>query len=419
MSALPEEAYAVALLTLPALWPARMAALVGLHRPPRRGDRSLLGDEPVTARRGAEEAWALVASGRVRHDPAVRRALGPRTDPDEVGPAWARAAATVDVARLWERHRAAGVRVDLLGSPDYPARLAGDPAAPYALFRTGRHPDLGGRAVAVVGTRRCTPVGRDIAVEFGEALSRAGARVISGLALGIDGAAHEGALRAKGAAPIGVVAGGFDLPYPARHRGLWRDVEQAGALVSEWPLGTRGEAWRFPARNRIIAALAEAVVVVESRETGGSVITAEEAMHRGVAVFAVPGSVRSPASAGTNRLLRDGAIPACEVDDVLGILGLPLAGRGAPARALPEGTAADVLAAVGWEPTTVDTILRRCALGRAAVALELAHLELDGWVRLGPGGWQRADERGESAAPPGPGSTVDGWPGISTTSPDP
>ena len=388
MSDLPEDAYVVALLALPELWPTRLAALLGLRRDTGRG-RSLFADDPPVARRRPSDAWALVCSGALASDPDVGGAFGSRSDPAKLGPVWARAAANVDVESLWAGHCRAGVSVDLLGSPGYPVALAADPAAPYAVFRVGGCPELDGPCVAIVGTRRCTSLGREIALEYGEVLSRAGARVVSGLALGIDGAAHEGALRARAGPPIGVVAGGFDRPYPARHRQLWADVRRQGVLVSEWPLGTQSESWRFPARNRIIAGLADAVVVVESRASGGSVITADQAAARGKTVFAVPGSVRNPASAGTNRLLRDGAVPACEVDDVLTFLGLDSGAAPTFRRPPPEGSAGEVLAAVGWEPTSIDAILRRCQLGRAVVTLDLAHLELDGWIRNGPGGWQR------------------------------
>jgi len=409
--ALPDEAYAVALLSLPALWPGRLAALLGLHREGKEPPPSLLdeSDRP----RSAAEAWALVTSGRVARDLAVRQALGPRVDGAAVTAEWVKRATVVDVGALWDRHRRAGVVVDLLGSPGYPGALARDPAAPYALFRSGAQPALRPPCVAIVGTRRCTPLGREIALEFGDELTAAGARVVSGLALGIDAAAHEGALRAtrrqlaarddpsdpgtvgRVAPPVGVVAGGFDIPYPARHRRLWQDVAAVGALVSEWPLGTRSEGWRFPARNRIIAALADAVVVVESRAAGGSIVTADQALVRDRPIFAVPGSVRSPASVGTNRLLREGAMPACTPRDVIGYLKLSVPGFSAPfpsiaTRAEPSGLAGEVLCAVGWEPTPVEVVLRRCALARAEVTLQLAHLELDGWVTNGPAGWQRA-----------------------------
>ena len=286
---LPDEAYAAALLGLPALWPARLGALLGLGR---RGPRCERG-----ARRSARTAWELVRRGRAVEVAALRSLLT-EADPDAVAAMWAAAASRVDVGRAWAAYRRLGARVDILGDDGYPARLAGAPGAPYVLFRSGSRLDLDGRTAAVVGTRRCTPAGRAIASEFGGALAGAGVRVVSGLALGVDGAAHQGALDAGGGCPIGVVAGGFDRPYPVRHRQLWQRVAAAGTLVSEWPLGARSEGWRFPARNRLIVALSEVVVVVESGERGGSMVTAELAAERGVPVLAVPGSIRNPAAAG-------------------------------------------------------------------------------------------------------------------------
>jgi DNA processing protein len=242
----------------------------------------------------------------------------------------------------------------------------------------------------VVGTRRCTPAGRAIAAEFGTALAGAGVRVVSGLALGVDGAAHQGALDAGGGAPIGVVAGGFDRPYPVRHRQLWQRVAAAGTLVSEWPLGARSEGWRFPARNRLIVALSEVVVVVESGERGGSMVTAQLAAERGVPVLAVPGSIRNPAAAGTNRLLRDGAGPACGAEDVLTVLSLAGGSTpGADRRPAPSAAAAGALAAMGWDPVTTNTLAARTGLPPGELAVLLAHLELDGWVAGGAGHWQR------------------------------
>ena len=305
-----------------------------------------------------------------------------------MGAQWAAHAQRTDVGLVWSQHRRAGVTVAVLGSPGYPGLLEADPAPPVALLRAGAPVSPEDRRVAIVGTRRCTPTGREIATELGQALADAGVRVISGLALGIDGAAHQGALQVAGSAPIGVVAGGFDRPYPARHQVLWNQVMARGTLLSEWPLGTRSEGWRFPARNRIIAGLAEAVVVVESRETGGSIVTAEEALRRGVPVLAMPGSIRNPAAAGTNRLISEGATPVCGVDDVFDLL--QLARRSGPAARPPPGPGGSaVLAALGWEPTTLGALATRTHLDPAEISVALAHLELDGWVSGGGGWWQR------------------------------
>ncbi|GAC1600607.1 MAG: DNA-processing protein DprA [Acidimicrobiales bacterium] len=399
---LPDEAFALALSTLPGMWPARLAALLRL----RRAEPGLFGSDEPSDRRSAAQGWALVRSGRAADDQLVARVLGPRADTAAIGTRWAAAAHRTDVVGLWEAHRRAGVRVDVVGSPGYPVRLAGDRMPPPVIFRAGPDADLEGPTVAMVGTRRCTPLGRDIAMEFGRALGDAGVRVVSGLALGIDGAAHEGALQSTVARPVAVIAGGADRPYPARHRRLWREVSSVGVLVSEWPLGAGSEGWHFPARNRVIAAVSDVVLVVESRATGGSMITADEALRRDKPVLAVPGSIRNPAAAGTNRLLSDGAIPACDVADV--ILALSMVRPDLPVAtsrrlcgsqvatsptggvSAPVGDAATVLDAVGWEPTAVDDVLRRCPIERSQVILHLAMLELGGWIVGGAGWWQRA-----------------------------
>jgi DNA processing protein len=401
---LPDEAYAAALLTIPGLWPARVGALLGICR-----NQRARGEYAPIERRSGEAAWALVKSGRAADVPALR-ALVRDMAPEVFAAHWAAAAARVDVASMWSAYQRLGVRVDLCGRAGYPARLAPAHGAPHVLFRRGSHTELNGKTAAIVGTRRATPGGCDIARQFGAELAAHGVRVVSGLALGVDAAAHEGALSvvraspgalaaAEGAAdgtPIGVVAGGLDRPYPARHRVLWERVAAAGVLVSQWPLGAASEGWRFAARNRLMVSLADAVVVVESRNAGGSMITADLAMECGVPVLAVPGSIRSPTSIGTNRLLGEGASPACGVEDVLTALSL----SGTPSaatvddRPTPTGDAAAVLAALGWGPVTTDALLARTVLDPGRLALVLAHLELDGWVAGASGYWQRIGPSG-------------------------
>jgi DNA processing protein len=172
-------------------------------------------------------------------------------------------------------------------------------------------------------------------------------------------------------------------------------VAGAGVLLSEWPLGTRPEAWRFPARNRIIAALSDVLVVVESHAAGGAMHTVDAADRRGRTVLAVPGSVRSPASDGTNRLLFDGYGPARDAADVLSALGLATVGArrspSEPPRQAPTGVEAEVLAAVDWEPTGVETVLVRTGLTPTSVALALDRLERAAWVRGDAGWWERIE----------------------------
>lgn len=357
-STMPAWAFAAALAGLPFMGWDRLARLLDADgRNPRR-------------------AWQRVTAGGA-------------------GEAWAKAAAGVSVEHVALAHIDAGLGVHLLGEKAYPAALAGDHEAPPVLFLRGSSSVLeqGVARVGIIGTRRCTGYGRDVARDFGRDLAAAGVAVVSGLALGIDGAAHEGALSAGPAAasPIAVVGSGLDVIYPRRHASLWRQVAAAGVLVSEAPLGARPEPWRFPARNRIIAALCDVLVVVESHPAGGSLHTVRSAEERGTTVMAVPGPIRSPASAGTNRLLSEGCPPACDVDDVLVALSLETAGstpgvRRSDPRPAPMDSDAAVLAVLGWEAMSMEEVLTRTGLSPGPLAMALAHLEQGGWAR-GTGGW--------------------------------
>lgn len=235
--------------------------------------------------------------------------------------------AALDASRVPGEQRlarlvAAGIEFIPAGDDRYPVRLAQREDAPLALFVRGSVPS--GSAVAVVGTRRCTTYGRRVARRYGEAIAGAGWALISGLARGIDGAAHDGTVAAGGRG-VAVLGSGIDVMYPPEHGGLADMlVELGGAIVSEYPPGTPPEPWRFPPRNRIISGLADAVVVVEAAVTGGALITAGAALGHGVPVFAVPGDIERPTSEGCNRLIRDGAQPVLDPDDLIEELGLAL-----------------------------------------------------------------------------------------------
>jgi DNA processing protein len=239
-----------------------------------------------------------------------------------------------------------------------------------------------------------------VAFDLGRDLAAAGVVVVSGLASGIDGAAHRGALAAGGAPPVGVVGSGLDVVYPRGQDKLWHAVAAAGTLLSEAPLGGRPERWRFPARNRIIAALADLVVVVESHRRGGSLHTVDEADRRGRDVMAVPGSVRNPAAAGTNDLLAEGRVPVCSVDDVLVALGLGQARSGDPTdrRVPPDHADRPVLEAVGWQPSTLDQLVLRTGRDLGGLAPALDRLCGAGWVARHGGWYERV------AAGPGQGA---------------
>ncbi len=276
-----------------------------------------------------------------------------------------------------------GTRVFLDGADDYP--IADDvPERPGVLLAEGDSPEVLERPrVAVVGTRSATLHGLRDAHEIGAFLARSGVTVVSGLAIGIDSAAHEGALDAGGGV-VGVVATGLDVVYPRRHARLFDRVRRNGLLVSEYDFGTQPVRWRFPVRNRIIAALADVVVVVEATASGGARITAGFALDYDRTVLAMPGSRRNRAAEGCNALLADGAHPLLSPDDVLVALGLtPGSRRGwgaPPARGNPTGDAAALLRACGGEPATLDQLASRTGLGADRVALAVRELERGGWM---------------------------------------
>jgi len=228
---------------------------------------------------------------------------------------------------------------------------------------------------------------------LGRELSRNGVHVVSGLARGVDGYAHRGALaQPAGAGPLAVVASGLDVVYPREHAKLWNAVAERGAIVSEAPPGTPPEAYRFPLRNRILAALSEVLVVVESRDRGGSLITVEAARERGIPVMAVPGSLRNRAAEGTNALVRDGCPIVTETRDVLVALGLDTSRAGGVAydpRPRPKGLDRDLLA-LCREPRTMEECMARTGLSLVECAMSLGRLEATGWVRQVDGWFERS-----------------------------
>jgi DNA processing protein len=310
---------------------------------------------------------------------------------------WSAATARIDVASVWQRHIDAGVGVAALGSSAYPAPLIDDIDPPGVVFTRGDPSVICGPRAAIVGTRGASRYGLDFAYELGRELAGAGVAIVSGLALGIDAAAHAGALAAETAPPIAVVGSGLDVVYPRRNLSLWREVERRGVLLGEAPLGCAPERWRFPARNRIIAAIADVVVVVESRDTGGSMHTVTEAQRRGRTVFAAPGSVRSATSSGTNGLLRDGAQVVCDAGDVLVALGLSSALRRSvhDARPSPSPEDAALLDAVGWAPVSLAGLAERMQISLGQLSLGLHRLCAQGWL-VERSGWFERVARAES-----------------------
>ena len=360
---LPDEAWIVALASLPGVGPARLRRLIAAGEP--------------------DAVWRMVQGGSLPADIG-----GTHPVPESVRTRWRDVARSLDPTALWRAHVDAGIGVSVCGSTSFPGILGADDDPPAALFWSGDIDVLAGTRVAVVGTRRATRYGIDVANELARELSTAGVSVVSGLALGIDGAAHAGALSVAGAPPIAVVGSGLDHPYPRAHRSLWRAVAERGVVISEHPLGVPAVAWHFPARNRIIAALADVVVVVESQSTGGALGTAVEAARRGRTVLAVPGPVTAASSAGTNQLLFDGCGPARDVGDVLLALGRqPERRRSATERRrIPSGPAQRVLESLPWHAVSVEQVVSATGFELGAVVLALDALEHDGWL-VQHGGW--------------------------------
>lgn len=266
----------------------------------------------------------------------------------------------------------------------FPERLKAifDPPPALYLRGTGDPALLGRRAVAVVGARSCSPYGAQVARMLGRELAAAGLLVVSGLARGIDGEAHRGALEA-GLPTVGVLGCGIDRDYPAVNATLSRRMEEEGLVVSEYEAGVEPAPWRFPARNRIIAGLCDAVVVVEARERSGALITADFALEEGREVFAVPGEITSALSAGSNALLKLGATPLTGAGDVLDALGIDRAT--APVDPEVSETAQRLLALVRDGAAGADDLTVRASLDAGAVSVALTELELAGLVAAADG----------------------------------
>lgn len=277
--------------------------------------------------------------------------------------------------------------------PRYPAQLRAIAQAPLALFCQGDPDLLSQPQLAIVGARAASRQGAETAAGFAAELSRAGLLVTSGLAQGIDAAAHRGALGA-GAATVAVCATGLDRVYPARHRELAHEITARGALVSEFPTGTPPLADHFPRRNRIISGLALGVLVVEAAPRSGSLITARLASEQGREVFAVPGSIHSPMSRGPHALIRQGAKLTESVRDILeelapqlgAALGLPPADAAAAPEPERDAAQREVLDALGFDATPFDTLVERLAWPVERLSAALLALELEGCIAAAPGG---------------------------------
>ncbi len=339
---------------------------------------------PTTIYQQSERALAHVVSA------AQAQALA--SEPDGL-------AAQIDVTQHWlEASQADGARrVITLGDTSYPKALLAIADPPLMLYLEGDVERLWPDAIAVVGSRNPTPQGLVNAREFAASFARAGLTVVSGLALGVDGAAHEGALQAAPAgqlATIAVVGTGLDTVYPRRHLALWQRIAQAGLLVSEYPLGTPPLKENFPKRNRLISGLSQGTLVVEAALKSGSLITAGQALEQGREVFAIPGSIHSTQSRGCHALLKQGAKLVETAEDVLEELpssrGSSRPGN-ASTQSQPRETTLqpqedDLLVAMGFDPVSLDALVARTGSDAASLQARLMTLELQGELARLPGG---------------------------------
>lgn len=282
------------------------------------------------------------------------------------------------------------------GDPRYPRQLAAVPRMPAALFVEGDPAKLALPQVAIVGSRAATVGGCETAFDFAARLATAGFAITSGLATGIDAAAHRGAL-AAGGVTVAVCGTGLDRVYPREHRGLAARIAQSGALVSEFPAGTPPVAHNFPRRNRLLSGLSKGVLVIEAAARSGSLITARLAGEQGREVMAVPGSIHNPLARGCHRLIKDGAALVETIDDVFAALEVFVpknatksAADGAGSAEIPEGAldsdAEMLLNALGFEPLDLDRLVERTGLAASSVISKLQLLELAGRVESLAGG---------------------------------
>ncbi|XCP83423.1 DNA-processing protein DprA [Roseburia hominis] len=286
----------------------------------------------------------------------------------------------------YDKLKQAGVRMVIKGEPEYPKRLRSLTGMPYALYVKGELPGEEGLTAAIVGARRCTAYGETMTLEIAERLAECGIQIISGMARGIDGAAHRGALNAEGST-YAVLGCGPDVCYPREHRGLYQDLLKRGGILSELPPGTPPLPQHFPARNRIISGLSDLVLVMEAREKSGSLITADQALEQGRDVYALPGPVNSSLSRGCHELIRQGAGIITGAADLLEDLGV-LQKNPCPKRKkktketkiMLESAENLVYSNLGLFAKNQEELSRLTGLAPSELAKVLVSLELKGYI---------------------------------------
>jgi DNA processing protein len=288
-----------------------------------------------------------------------------------------------------------GHAVVTLADENYPRLLLEIADPPVLLYAHGRAELLQRSALAIVGSRNASRQGETNAQTLAQALSEAGLTIVSGLALGIDTAAHRGGLAGAGST-IAVLGTGIDVVYPSRNAALAAEIAERGLLISEFPLGTPPAGQNFPRRNRLISGVARGCVVIEAALASGSLITARAAADQGREVFAMPGSIHSPLAKGCHALIKSGAKLVESADDVLTELsGFRASGCASTTKAMPPSVEPGLLAHMGHDPVDVDSLCARAGLSAERVSSELLRLELDGWVAALPGGLYQRLEKDE------------------------
>jgi DNA processing protein len=296
----------------------------------------------------------------------------------------AKEARKLDLDMEMARLVSSGIRLVARRDAGYPPALAAIYDAPELLFLSGTRELPAADAVAIVGSRKASSYGRDVAEALGRELSEYGVTVVSGAACGIDGAAHRGALRAAGNT-VAVLGCGIDRVYPPQHRALFEDIRRNGCLVSEYPPGTAPLRHHFPERNRIIAGLSRGVVVVEAAERSGALITVDFALQEGRDVFAVPGQVGSPLAASPHRLIQEGAKLVTCATDILEEYGHLTSATSASAEVALTADEKRIVALIEVEGCFLDDLLERTGLGPGRLAETLTRLQVAGLVREEPG----------------------------------
>lgn len=285
--------------------------------------------------------------------------------------------------REWESLRRKGVVFISCEHPAYPRRLSVIPQKPGGLFVRGGQPEDASPSIAIVGARVCSPYGKSAALWFGRELARAGVQIVSGMAAGIDGFGHQGAFEGGGKT-FGVLGGGVDICYPEFHRGLYMKLEREGGLLSEYPPGTRPMRHLFPLRNRIISGLADAIIIIEAKEKSGSLITADLALEQGKDVYAVPGRLEDPLSAGCNNLIRQGSGIALFPEQILEEMGITpkSAEQNRKCRKIALEKAEDIVySCLGLQAKNPEELSLESGLTLTEVLRTLTGLELKGYAK--------------------------------------